>query len=267
MTTKAKITFVGHSTIHIEMDGVRLLTDPLLGNFIGHLRRQVRGPERSLLEVDAVLISHLHGDHLDLASLKTIGRDTRIIVPEGGERFLKMRRFQQVESIKAGESIDIGDVKILATPAVHEGRRMPWSTFIQPLGFIVDGTSEIYFAGDTDIFPEMVDIGDDLEVALIPVWGWGPSLGKGHMDPDRAAESLTHLKPKMAVPIHWGTYCPMILDWFRPKFLSAPPIDFAKRAAEVAPDVLVQIVNPGDSFEVSDFDEFDTGRNNQNESL
>jgi L-ascorbate metabolism protein UlaG (beta-lactamase superfamily) len=86
------------------------------------------------------------------------------------------------------------------------------------------------------------------------------------MDPDRAAESLTHLKPKMAVPIHWGTYYPMILDWFQPNFLNAPPEEFARRAAEVAPDVLVQIVNPGDSFEVSDFDDVDAVSNNQYES-
>lgn len=259
MTTKAAINFVGHSTIHIDMDGVRLITDPLLGNYVGHLRRQAPAPDQSLLDVDAVLISHLHGDHLDLPSLKSIGRETRIIVPKGGATFLKMRRFQHVEEIQSGDSIKIGGVKILATHAVHEGRRMPWSPFIQPLGYIIDGTSEIYFAGDTDLFPEMVDIGDDLEVALLPVWGWGPSLGKGHMDPERAAEALTHLKPKMAVPIHWGTYCPMILDWFKPRYLTAPPIEFARKAAEVAPNVLVQIVNPGDSFDVSDAAEVNPG--------
>ena len=257
MTTKATINYVGHSTIHIEMDGTRLLTDPLLGKYVGHLRRQVPAPDKSLLDVDAVLISHLHGDHLDLPSLKSVGRGTRIVVPKGGGTFLKMRRFQYVEEIQAGDSITVGGVNILATRAVHEGKRLPWSPYIEPLGFIIDGTSEIYFAGDTDIFPEMIDIGDDLEVALLPVWGWGPSLGKGHMDPDRAAESLTHLKPKMAVPIHWGTYCPLIVDWFRPEFLRVPPIEFAKRAAEIAPNVQIQIVNPGQSFQVSDADQFD----------
>lgn len=259
MTIKARINYVGHSTIHIEMDSVRLLTDPLLGKYVAHLRRQVPEPARSLLEVDAVLISHLHGDHLDLPSLKSIGRDTRIIVPKGGGAFLKMRRFRHVEEIMPGDSINIGSVRILATYAAHEGRRLPWSPFIQPLGFIIDGTSEIYFAGDTDLFPEMIDIGDDLEVALIPVWGWGPSLGKGHMDPNRAAESLTHLKPKMAVPIHWGTYCPMILDWFQPKFLSQPPLDFFRQAAAIAPNVLVHIVHPGEMFEVSDLTEAAAG--------
>ncbi len=252
---KAIINYIGHSTVHIEMDGVRLLTDPLLGKYVGHLRRQVPAPRRSLLDVEVVLISHLHGDHLDLSSLRRVGSNTRIIVPKGGGTFLKMRRFLQVEEIQSGDSINVGGVKILATHAVHEGKRMPWSPYIEPLGYIIDGTSEIYFAGDTDIFPEMVDIGDDLEVALLPVWGWGPSLGKGHMDPDRAAEALTHLKPKKAVPIHWGTYCPMIVDWFKPHFLKAPPIEFARRAAEIAPNVEIKIVKPGDSFELNNADE------------
>jgi len=247
----AIVNFIGHSTVHLHMDGVRLLTDPLLKPLVGHLRRQVPEPDPSLLDVDAVLISHLHGDHLDLPSLEQIGRDTPLIVPRGASSFLKLRRFRNVQEIEAGDSVRIGDVRVIATHALHEGRRLPWSQFVQPLGYIIDGSSEIYFAGDTDIFPEMIDIGEDLDLALVPVWGWGPTLGKGHMDPQRAAESLAHIQARIAIPIHWGTYCPIVVEWFRPKFLSDPPLEFATHAAEISPDVIVQIVQPGLSFELA----------------
>lgn len=246
----ALVTFIGHSTVHIEMDGVRLLTDPLLKPFVGFLRRQVPQPDRSLLDVDAVLISHLHGDHFDLPSLELLDRAIKLIVPRGARTILKLDRFRNVHEIESGESIRIGDIVIKATHAVHEGRRLPWSPFVQPLGFVVDGSSEIYFAGDTDLFPEMAGIGQALDLALIPVWGWGPRLGKGHMDPTRAAESLLHLDPQNAIPIHWGTYCPFLIGWFNPGFMRTPPLEFSEHASRIAPGVKVHIVEPGLSFKL-----------------
>lgn len=244
----AVVTFVGHSTVHIEMDGVRILTDPLLKRFVGFLHRQVPQPDQSLLEVDAVLISHLHGDHFDLPSLERLGRSVNLIVPRGATAFLKLNRFRHVQEIEPGESIRVGDVAVSATHAVHEGRRLPWSPFVQPMGFVIDGSSEIYFAGDTDLFPEMADIGQALDLALIPVWGWGPRLGKGHLNPARAAESLLHLNPRSVIPIHWGTYCPFVLEWFSPNFLRTPPLEFSAHVSKIAPEVKVHILDPGASY-------------------
>ena len=109
---------------------------------------------------------------------------------------------------------------MLATRADHEGRRIPWIPTTDPLGFLIEGSHEIYFAGDTDLFPEMSSIGKQLDLALLPVWGWGPNLGVGHMNPPRAAQALLHLRPRAAIPIHWGTYAPIGLDLLRPNFLS-----------------------------------------------
>jgi len=247
-----KVTYVGHSTIFIEMDGLRIITDPLLKRHVGHLRRQVEEPDPAILETDLVLISHLHGDHLDLPSLQKLGREIRLIVPKGAGKYLRLKQFENVEEISEGESITIGEITITATRADHAGRKLPWIPFIQELGFLIDGSHEIYFAGDTDLFDEMADIGQELDLALVPIWGWGPTLGSGHMDPERAAQSLSHLNPTVAIPIHWGTYCPIVIDWFHPKFLSQPPVEFAEQANVFAPEVYVKIVKPGESVEVDE---------------
>jgi len=247
-----KVTYVGHSTLFIEMDGLRIITDPLLKRYVGHLRRQVEEPDPANLEADLVLISHLHGDHLDLRSLQTMGKDKQLIVPKGAGNYLRLKRFQNVEEISEGESMTFGEVTITATRADHEGRKLPWTPFVQELGFLIDGSHEIYFAGDTDVFDEMADIGQELDLALVPVWGYGPTLGSGHMDPERAAQSLRHLNPTAAIPIHWGTYCPIVIDWFHPNFLRQPPVEFAKQANEIAPGVNVKIVEPGESVDVDE---------------
>ena len=116
------------------------------------------------------------------------------------------------------------------------------------LGYLVHGTHSVYFAGDTDLFPGMAQIGElNLGVALLPVWGWGPSLGPGHMDPYRAALALRLLKPRLAIPIHWGTLYPLgfIPSWAG--FLSDPPHRFAWFAKRLAPEVEVAILQPGES--------------------
>jgi L-ascorbate metabolism protein UlaG (beta-lactamase superfamily) len=82
-------------------------------------------------------------------------------------------------------------------------------------------------------------------VALLPIWGWGPSVGSGHLDPERAARALTLLRPRLAVPIHWGTFYPVGLRRLRPDPLVRPPLEFARLARDLAPDVEVRVLQPG----------------------
>jgi L-ascorbate metabolism protein UlaG (beta-lactamase superfamily) len=119
------------------------------------------------------------------------------------------------------------------------------------LGFIIEGAYSIYFPGDTDIFPGMAHLAEQLDVALLPIWGWGPTLGPGHMNPAVAATALTLLNPRLAIPIHWGTLYPSGLGRLNPRrFLTDPPHHFARLAARVAPTVEVRIVPPGGSVSV-----------------
>ena len=249
----ARLRYVGHATVLVELDGVRLLTDPLLRRRVAHLRRTKRVDLAPLRELDAVLVSHAHHDHLDLPSLERLGRELPVIVPRGLAPLLRKRRFEQVFEIGEGEEVTIGGLTLRATHADHSATR----TFSrglagQAVGYALLGSRRIYFAGDTDLFEEMDGLVDGLDVALIPIWGWGPSLGRGkHLDPKRAAEAIRLLRPRIAVPIHWGTYRPIHLGVFdEPAFLRWPAEVFARATADVAPDVEVRVLKPGEATDL-----------------
>jgi L-ascorbate metabolism protein UlaG (beta-lactamase superfamily) len=95
----------------------------------------------------------------------------------------------------------------------------------------------------------MADFGGNLDLALLPVWGWGPTLGPGHLNPDRAARAAALLSPRLAVPIHWGTLYPPGLARLRPRPLSEPPREFAARARVLAPEVEVRVATPGEQVD------------------
>ena len=249
-TPRRRLTWLGHSTVLIELDGVRLLTDPLLRNRVTHLRRTVPVAAGGLRGIDAVLISHVHYDHLDLPSLEKLGRSLPVVVPRGAGAMLRRRRFEHVVEVEAGEEIAVGTVSVRATPASHDAGRGPLRTSAPALGYLVSGSRSVYFAGDTDIFDAMAELAPDLDVALVPVWGWGPTLGDGHLDPRGAAEALALLRPRIAVPIHWGTYFP--IQHGRGAFLTDPPEDFRRAAAELAPEVDVHVLPVGGSLDLAE---------------
>lgn len=244
MTGPLSLEFLGHSSVIVELDGVRLLTDPVTRSRVGPLRRVGPVPARDRTrEIDAVLISHLHWDHLDLPSLRDLGRDTPIFVPAGAGDWLRDAGFEDVREMAVGGEAEVGGVVVRAVPAAHSGYRPPRGPTAAPLGYVLRGGRSVYFAGDTDLFDGMADLaelagsGEPIDVALLPVWGWGPVLGPGHLDPLRAAQALRLIRPRAAVPIHWGTYWPQALGRVFPGRLIEPPAAFAKYAAELAPEV------------------------------
>ena len=245
-----RITWVGHSTVLLELDGVRLVTDPVLRNRLAHLRRV--GPRADvgpLRDLDAVLVSHLHYDHLDVPSLLRLGRGVPIVIPAGSVMLLRRRGFSRITVLDVGEQLDIGGVTVAATEAAHDGRRMPFGAARPCVGYLVTGSARIWFAGDTDYFDGMSALAPGLDVALLPVAGWGARLPEGHLDPSSAAEALRLLRPRVAVPIHWGTYKHFGLGRGE-EVLRAPAESFAEHAAEVAPDVDVRLLSVGDTLEL-----------------
>jgi L-ascorbate metabolism protein UlaG (beta-lactamase superfamily) len=247
MESLPRLTFLGHSTVLIEVGGIRIVTDPVLFDRVGALRRVVTPLAAALYSgVDVVLLSHLHLDHFDLASLRILGPEVQLIVPAGAGDLLRAAGFARVNELGAGERIDWGSLSVTATEAVHGGFRPPFGPRAAAVGYLVEaGGSLTYFAGDTDVFPGMSVLAPDLDVALLPVWGWGPSLGPGHLDPTRAAEAVGLLRPRYAVPIHWGTLWPFGLGRVRTGRLSGPPQEFAARAAHVRPDTSILLTAPG----------------------
>jgi L-ascorbate metabolism protein UlaG (beta-lactamase superfamily) len=247
-----RVTYVGHATVLAELDGARLLTDPVLRARVGPLRRHGASPTPEASEgLDAVLISHLHHDHADLPSLRRIARDVPVLAAPGSGRLLERQGFAAVSELAPGDSSRVGEVTVTAVEAVHPaGGRLERRS--EAVGFLLSGRRRrIYFAGDTDLFDGMEELRPGLDLALLPIWGWGPSLGPGHLDPQRAARAAALLAPRIAVPIHWGTLYPLGLARLRPGPLRSPPREFATWMRALAPQVEARVLAPGAATSLS----------------
>lgn len=245
------VLYVGHATVLLELGGVRLLTDPLLRGRLAHLRRHGVPPDPSVARaLDAVLITHLHLDHLDLPSLRRLGPGVPLIVPRGAGAFLEGKGFPLVTELAVGQATEIAGLRVTAMEARHEGRRHPLGPVAEAVSYRVSGSRHLYFAGDTELHRGMSEQGGDLDLALLPVWGWGPALGPGHLNPEQAARAAALLRPRLAIPIHWGTFFPVGLARWRGRLLHEPPREFAARVSELAPEVEVRVLEPGEKLEL-----------------
>jgi L-ascorbate metabolism protein UlaG (beta-lactamase superfamily) len=248
-----RITFVGHATVLIEIGGRRILTDPVLRpRMLRVIHRHADEPADHLSEdVDAILISHLHHDHLDFPSLKRFDRATPLVVPAGAARTLRRRGFTNITELNAGEATDVGGVEVTATPAVHEGRRFKIGPRVEAAGYeLASPERRIYFAGDTDLFDEMSELAGRIDVALLPIAGWGPNLGKGHLNPGTAGEAAALIRPRVVVPIHWGTLIRFDLRPRAEEFFGGPPRKLAEALREHAPEVELAVLQPGASLDL-----------------
>lgn len=240
------VTWLGHSCAGIRLDGLLIVTDPVLRERVFHLRRRSAVDAAALDGADVILISHVHYDHLDLPSLDQLDLGAQVLVPTGAGGLLRRRGFRFVREVAAGDEVDVGAVRIRVTHAEHAAARRPGTGKTLPVGYVVAGTRSVYFAGDTDLFAGMGDLGP-VHLALLPVAGWGPRLPAGHLDPVRAVQALELIRPHIAIPIHWGTYAP----WRRPRGGDSPATTFAEMAAAIAPAVDVRVLRPGQSCPLS----------------
>ncbi len=242
--------FLGHSTVRLETAGRVVLTDPVLTGTVGGLRRVAPPlPPDAWAGTDLVLISHLHGDHLHLPSLRLLGAGVPVVVPRGAGDWLRRRGFQRVHELGVGESLTDGELTITALHADHAahrwGPRFTHGPHAPAVGHLVEARGRrVYVAGDTGLYEEMAQL-SGIDVALLPVWGWGPSLGPGHLDPVRAAEATRLIKPAVTVPVHWGTLAlPGIARTKKMRrLLVEPPRRFAEAAAA---HTEVRLTEPGE---------------------
>ncbi len=253
------VTWWGHATATVEVAGVRVLTDPVLTRRVAHLLR-IGGPVPTLFAraADVVVISHLHHDHLHVPSLRLLDRTTRIVAPVGAAKALQ--RWDsglaiRVEEVDIGESVDVEGVRLTAVPAFHEGRRSPVSRHIGPaVGYVLAAPGvTTWFAGDTGLFDGLGDIGP-VDVAVVPVGGWGPTLGETHLDPTQAAEAVRRVGAAHAVPVHYGTFWPMGLREAWPdglaRHFSSPGKAFETALAQVRPAAVAHVLGQGETAEI-----------------
>jgi L-ascorbate metabolism protein UlaG (beta-lactamase superfamily) len=236
-----RMTWLGHSSVLVETAGLRVVADPLLRHRIGALRRIGRLPvaasELLSTGVDCVLVSHLHHDHCDLPSLRQMHSPV-LVVPPGGARWLARQGLPGAVELAPGESLELGaGVRVVATPAEHLGRREPWGPSAMCVGHLVESpAATAWLAGDTGLFAGMAGLAGlarrgRIDVAAVPVWGWGPNLGPGHLDPERAAEAVARVGVRRAVPVHWGTLHPALLSRTMRPQLTGPGGRFATALA------------------------------------
>ncbi len=229
----------------LEVDGVRVLTDPVLRGRIGPLVRIGTPVDPSAVgRIDCVALSHLHADHADLSTLRRLERSGPLLAPHPAADWLRRAGLRGIHELRAGEEVPVGPVRVMATPAVHGRRRRPLGPAADPVGYLVRGSRSAYFAGDTDLFDAMVDLRGTVDLALLPVWGWGPDVGEGHLDPVRAAQAAALISPAMAIPIHWGTFA---LPWAAGRGADPawPARRFAELTGERAPAVEVRVLAVG----------------------
>lgn len=238
-----EVTWWGHSTVSVRQQGVHLLTDPLLTDRVVHLSRR-RGAAPLGLAPDAVLVSHLHHDHLHLPSLRRLPLGTKVVLPVGAAGLLDSLPLEPVE-VAPGDVVTVDGLPVRAVHAVHDGRRHPGSSWRGPaLGYVVEGQARTWFVGDTGPDPSLgADVGR-IDVLLVPVGGWGPvtrpSARGQHLGPAEAARLTAEVAASLAVPIHYGTLWPSPMR-------AAPSFDLpGERFAELAGQA--RVLAPGHSL-------------------
>ena len=253
--SNTSVTWWGHSTLSLTDSGRTLLTDPVLTDRLAHLRR-AGGPTPVLPGAPAaILLSHLHADHFLLASLRAVPGEPLLIVPRGAAgvaaKALGPPAASRIVELAPGEHTTVGGSTVRAVPAAHDGGRGPWSRErAVAVGYLVEGSARTWFAGDTGLFDGMSELGP-VDLALIPVGGWGPTLGShGHLDPAGAAEALRRTRAGWAVPGHYGTFLPIGLGRVRQHMFHSPGAQFAEEAARIAPAAQVRVLAHGETLTI-----------------
>ncbi len=212
------ITYIGHATTLIQLKDINVLTDPNFNDWVSivHRSREAGMKIENLPQIDAILISHPHYDHLDKWTLEQLSKEIPIVISKGNGERLRELGFTNVLELNPWDSLKVKNTKIIAVPAQHSGsRNSPWADFPKALGYIVQGDKTVYFAGDTGIFEEMKDIGNyvRIDVALLPIGAFRPRwfMKDHHMGPEDALEAMRMLNVKEMIPIHWGSFV-MALD-------------------------------------------------------
>jgi L-ascorbate metabolism protein UlaG (beta-lactamase superfamily) len=243
------LTWLGHSTVVVDLAGHRLLTDPLLLRHNGPLRRRQPCPKPSTWAgVDAVLLSHLHHDHAELRSLRLLP-GVPVLTSERNARWL---RRHGVDGRGADDWIDVGTVQARLVTAVHHSRPMPHRPNDANGHLIRSRTTTLWAAGDTSLYADMIGLPHlagvrRLDIALVPIGGWGPRLSAGHMGPHEAAEACARTGARYALPVHWGTLHAPFMTWMGDWF-DRPLGAFEESLQGAAPDCRLIRLTPGETW-------------------
>jgi L-ascorbate metabolism protein UlaG (beta-lactamase superfamily) len=198
--------------------------------------------------VDAVLLSHLHHDHAELRSLRLLS-GAPVLTSARNARWLRSRGIQGAD---AEDWVAVGAVQVRLVRAVHHSRPMPHRPNGANGHLVRSATTTLWAAGDTSLYDDMAELPEltgvrRLDVALVPIGGWGPRLSAGHMGPSEAAEACARTGARYALPVHWGTLHAPFMTWMGDWF--DRPIDaFAHSLSGAAPECRLIRLAPGETW-------------------
>lgn len=212
--TAASVTWIGHSTFLIQMNGLNMLTDPVWASRMG-LGKRLTEPGialRDLPEIDVVFLSHGHYDHLDFPTIKKLKGDPTYYVPIGLGSAFKRRGYQKVIESNWDDSFEQNGLTFTFVPAQHWTRRTMTDTNTSHWGgWIIENKEQsIYFVGDTGYFRGFQEIAQKftIQTVLMPIGAYEPEwfMKLSHINPEDAVKAFLELKGTTFIPMHYGTY-------------------------------------------------------------
>jgi len=213
--TRTSYTWVGHSTFLIQLNGINILTDPVWAKRMG-LEKRLTEPGISLAdlpEIDVVVISHGHYDHLDFPTLKKLKGNPQYLVPAGLTSLFNKKGYSDVTELNWWENLEYGGITFHFVPAQHWTRRSLTDMNTSHWGgWIVQSPQEtLYFVGDTGYFSGFKQIGErftSIDTVFMPIGAFEPEwfMAPAHISPEDSVKAFIELKAKSFVPMHYGTY-------------------------------------------------------------
>lgn len=209
---KVRITWIGHASFFLQFDGHSVIVDPNWAKWHGPVKRQ-RQPGLDLHgvpEVDLVLVTHAHFDHLHKPSLKILQAREGIVVPKGSGSLVRRLGFPATYEMKIWDVMNFGQLEIIHTPSHHWGARFIHDTHRDYGGYIVRaGGKSVFHCGDSAYFDGFKEIGEryEIDVALMPIGAYESPSGRDvHMNPEEAVRAFADLGAKALIPMHYGTF-------------------------------------------------------------
>ncbi|BCU78807.1 MBL fold metallo-hydrolase [Luteolibacter sp. LG18] len=209
---RVRITWIGHASFFLQFAGHSVMVDPNWAGWHGPVKRQIKPGLKigDVPEVDLVLVTHAHFDHLHKPSLKTLQARNGIVVPRGSGSLVKKLGFPAVHEVKVWDELCFDTLEIIHTPSHHWGARFLHDTHRDYGGYIVrTGGKSVFHCGDSAYFEGFEEIGrrHSIDVALMPIGAYDAPSGRDvHLNPEEAVRAFADLGAKVIIPMHYGTF-------------------------------------------------------------